>query len=161
MTLAEPPGERTHWTCRAMAKAAGISHCSVQRIWAAHGLKPHRVRTFKLSNDPKFAAKVHHGYCGGRGLRRHARRGNNRQFRDDPGWDLAGLAGLAPGAAASAFSGAAAHGSKNRNAGIGSPPDDAPRLAAARAGDLGALRDAHKPAVILQDRHAVPGRRGI
>src|SRR5271163_3277026 len=58
MTLAEPPGETMHWTCRAMAKAAGVSHRSVQRIWAAHGLKPHRVRTFKLSNDPKFAAKV-------------------------------------------------------------------------------------------------------
>jgi hypothetical protein len=36
-----------------MAQAAGVSHRSVQRIWAAHGLKPHRVRTFKLSNDPK------------------------------------------------------------------------------------------------------------
>ncbi|HEX4077405.1 MAG TPA: IS630 family transposase [Rhizomicrobium sp.] len=58
MTLIEPPGEVTHWTGRAMAKAAGVSHCSVQRIWAAHGLKPHRIRTFKLSNDPKFAAKV-------------------------------------------------------------------------------------------------------
>src|ERR1700732_5123159 len=58
MTLAEPPGERTHWTGRAMAQAAGVSHRSVQRIWAAHGLKPHRVRTFKLSNDAKFAAKV-------------------------------------------------------------------------------------------------------
>src|SRR3954463_13678887 len=58
MTLAEPPGERTHWTGRAMAKASGISHRSVQRIWAAHGLKPHRVHTFKLSKDPKFAAKV-------------------------------------------------------------------------------------------------------
>jgi len=54
MTQAEPPGEATHWTCRAMAKAAGVSHRSVQRIWAAHGLKPHRVRTFKLSTDPKF-----------------------------------------------------------------------------------------------------------
>jgi hypothetical protein len=40
MTLAEPPGERTHWTGRAMAKAAGVSHRSAQRIWAAHGLKP-------------------------------------------------------------------------------------------------------------------------
>ncbi len=58
MTLSEPPGEVTHWTGRAMAKAAGVSHRSVQRIWAAHGLKPHRIRTFKLSNDPKFAAKV-------------------------------------------------------------------------------------------------------
>ena len=58
MTLAEPPGETTHWTGRAMAKAAGVSHRSVQRIWAAHGLKPHRVRIFKLSNDAKFAAKL-------------------------------------------------------------------------------------------------------
>jgi transposase len=58
MTLAKPPRETTHWTCRAMAEAAGISHRSVQRIWAAHGLKPHQVKTFKLSNDPKFAAKV-------------------------------------------------------------------------------------------------------
>ena len=58
MTLDEPPGEATHWTGRAMAQAAGISLRSVQRIWAAHGLKPHRVKTFKLSRDPKFAAKV-------------------------------------------------------------------------------------------------------
>jgi len=58
MTLGEAAGETTHWTGRAMAKAAGISHRSVQRIWAAHGLKPHRVKTFKLSNDPKFAAKL-------------------------------------------------------------------------------------------------------
>jgi transposase len=58
MTLGQPSGEATHWTGRAMAKAAGISHRSVQRIWAAHGLKPHRVRLFKLSNDPQFATKV-------------------------------------------------------------------------------------------------------
>jgi transposase len=58
MTLSEPLGEATHWTGRAMAKAAGISHRSVQRIWAAHGLKPHQVKTFKLSTDLKFAAKV-------------------------------------------------------------------------------------------------------
>jgi transposase len=58
MTLTGPPGEVTHWTGRAMAKAAGISHRSVQRIWAAHGLKPHRVKTFKRSTDPSFAAKV-------------------------------------------------------------------------------------------------------
>src|ERR1700676_4672417 len=58
MTLDEPPGERTHWTGRAMGQAAGVSHRSERRIWAAHGLKPHRVRTFKLSNDAKFAAKV-------------------------------------------------------------------------------------------------------
>jgi transposase len=57
-TLTQPPGEATHWTGRAMAKAAGLSLRSVQRTWAAHGLKPHRVRTFKLSNDPNIAAKV-------------------------------------------------------------------------------------------------------
>src|SRR6185295_16264924 len=51
-------GETTHWSGRMMAKAAGVSHRSVQRIWAAHGLKPHRIRTFKLSKDPQFAAKV-------------------------------------------------------------------------------------------------------
>ncbi|MGH7112397.1 MAG: IS630 family transposase [Stellaceae bacterium] len=59
MTLAEPPGEATQWTGRAMAAATGVSLRSVQRIWAAHGLKPHRVPTFKLANDPQFAAKLH------------------------------------------------------------------------------------------------------
>jgi transposase len=58
LTLGEPPGEATHWTGRAMAKAAGISLRSVQRIWAAHGLQPHRIRTFKLSKDPEFATKL-------------------------------------------------------------------------------------------------------
>ena len=58
LTLAEPPGETTHWTGRAMAKAAGVSLSYVQRIWRSHGLQPHRIRTFKLSNDPAFAAKV-------------------------------------------------------------------------------------------------------
>ena len=55
---ADPPHEATHWTAAAMAKAAGISPSSVQRIWKAHGLAPHRVRSFKLSNDPKFAEKL-------------------------------------------------------------------------------------------------------
>src|SRR3954454_18040985 len=58
LTLAEPPCETTHWTGRAMAKAAGVSLSYVQRIWRSHGLQPHRIRTFKLSNDPLFAAKV-------------------------------------------------------------------------------------------------------
>ena len=57
-TWAEPPGEATHWTGRAMAKAAGISLRSVQRIWQAHRLQPHRIRTFKRSNDPAFVAKL-------------------------------------------------------------------------------------------------------
>jgi transposase len=58
MTCAEPPGEATHWTGRAMAAAAGMSLRSVQRIWAAHKLQPHRVRTFKRSRDPAFLAKL-------------------------------------------------------------------------------------------------------
>jgi len=58
LTLTEPPAEATHWTGRAMAKAAGISLRSVQRIWAAHGLAPHRIKRFKLSTDPQFAAKL-------------------------------------------------------------------------------------------------------
>ena len=58
LTLTEPPGETTHWTGRAMAGATGVSLRSVQRIWAAHGLQPHRVRRFKLSQDPAFAAKL-------------------------------------------------------------------------------------------------------
>ena len=58
LTLGEPPGEATHWTGRAMAAAAGISLRSVQRIWAAHGLQPHRVKRFELSKDPDFAAKA-------------------------------------------------------------------------------------------------------
>ena len=58
MTLAAPPREASHWTGAAMAEAAGISVSSVQRIWRAHGLRPHLVRRFKLSNDPQFAAKL-------------------------------------------------------------------------------------------------------
>ena len=54
----DPPGEVTHWTAPAMAKEIGISVSSVQRIWRAHGFQPHRWRQFKLSNDPRFAAKV-------------------------------------------------------------------------------------------------------
>jgi DDE superfamily endonuclease/Winged helix-turn helix len=53
-----PPDGATHWTAPAMAAASGLSASSVQRIWRAHGLRPHQVRRFKLSNDPKFAEKV-------------------------------------------------------------------------------------------------------
>jgi transposase len=56
-TQTRPPG-RTHWSCRSMAKAQGVSPATVQRIWDAHGLQPHRVRTFKLSNDPRFSEKL-------------------------------------------------------------------------------------------------------
>ena len=58
LSCAEPPGAATHWTGRAMARHTGISLRSVQRIWVAHDLQPHRIRTFKRSNDPDFAAKL-------------------------------------------------------------------------------------------------------
>jgi len=54
---AKPAGE-THWSCRSMAKASGVSPATVQRIWSARGLKPHRVKTFKLSNDKRFEEKL-------------------------------------------------------------------------------------------------------
>ena len=58
LTNTEPPHEATHWTASAMAEAVGVSVSSVQRIWRAHQLRPHRFRSFKLSNDPAFADKV-------------------------------------------------------------------------------------------------------
>ncbi len=58
LTLADPPAETTHWTAAMMAEQIGISVSSVQRIWRAHGLQPHRVQQFKLSTDPKFVDKL-------------------------------------------------------------------------------------------------------
>jgi len=58
LTCTQPPHQATHWTGRAMAKAMGLSVGSVQRIWRAHRLQPHRLRTFKRSRDPSFAAKL-------------------------------------------------------------------------------------------------------
>jgi transposase len=55
---AAAPDAMTHWTAPAMAAASGLSVSSVQRIWRAHGLRPHQIRSFKLSTDPKFAEKV-------------------------------------------------------------------------------------------------------
>jgi len=57
-TLETTPKGRTHWSTRKLAEKAGISHASVGRIWRAHGLQPHIVRGFKLSNDPQFIEKV-------------------------------------------------------------------------------------------------------
>jgi hypothetical protein len=54
----KPPRQATHWTGRMVAEATGVSLRAVQRIWEANRLQPHRVRTFKTSNDPAFAAKV-------------------------------------------------------------------------------------------------------
>ena len=58
LTCGEPPHGATHWTGRSMAKTAAISLRSVQRIWQAHRLQPHRVRSFKRSRDPRFAEKL-------------------------------------------------------------------------------------------------------
>lgn len=57
-TTQEKPANATHWSTRTMAAAAGISEASVRRIWRAHGLKPHLVESFKVSNDPQFAEKL-------------------------------------------------------------------------------------------------------
>ena len=57
-TLESCPENATHWSFRGMAKASGLSVSTVQRIWRAFGLQPHRVETFKLSTDPNFVAKV-------------------------------------------------------------------------------------------------------
>lgn len=58
MTVECIPHEATHWSVRLMAKAANITTWQVQQIWKAADLKPHRLKTFKISNDPKFAEKV-------------------------------------------------------------------------------------------------------
>ena len=58
LTLHSKPEGETHWSCRSMAKRAGVSSASVQRIWSARGLKPHLVKTFKLSNDRHFEEKL-------------------------------------------------------------------------------------------------------
>jgi transposase len=57
-TTQETPPDATHWSTRSMARAVGCSKATVQRVWRDNGLKPHRVKTFKLSNDPHFAEKL-------------------------------------------------------------------------------------------------------
>ena len=57
-TLHETPPGATHWSCRSMAKVAGVSRSTVRRIRDAHGLQPHRATTFKLSRDPAFVKKL-------------------------------------------------------------------------------------------------------
>ena len=54
MTLETKPEGATHWSRSSMAKASGVSDSTVGRIWARHGIKPHRVKSFKLSNDKNF-----------------------------------------------------------------------------------------------------------
>jgi transposase len=58
LTLHSKPEGQTHWSCRSMADKVGVSPASVQRIWSARGLKPHLVKTFKLSNDQRFEDKL-------------------------------------------------------------------------------------------------------
>ena len=57
-TLHTKPKNATHWSCRTMAKEQGVSASTINRIWKAHGLQPHRVETFKLSKDAKFEEKL-------------------------------------------------------------------------------------------------------
>jgi len=57
-TAQEKPENATHWSTRSLARALGVSPATVQRIWKRHGLKPHRLRSFKLSRDPNFIAKL-------------------------------------------------------------------------------------------------------
>jgi len=57
-TLHDKPEGETHWSCRSMAAAQGVSPATVQRIWSARGLRPHKVKTFKLSNDKRFEDKL-------------------------------------------------------------------------------------------------------
>jgi transposase len=57
-TLQTKPKGMTHWSCRTLAKSQGVSKSTIHNIWQAHNLKPHRVKTFKLSRDPKFLEKL-------------------------------------------------------------------------------------------------------
>ena len=57
-TTQTTPGDGTHWSCRSMVRHVGATHSFVNRVWRAHGLKPHLIRTFKLSTDPRFEEKL-------------------------------------------------------------------------------------------------------
>ena len=58
VTLKPPPAGLTHWSARDMARKIGLSHSTIHRIWQAHGLKPHQVKTFKFSTDPQAEEKI-------------------------------------------------------------------------------------------------------
>lgn len=57
-TLQTKPKGMTHWSCRSMAAHLAMSKSTISSIWRSHNLKPHRVKTFKLSRDPKFVEKL-------------------------------------------------------------------------------------------------------
>ena len=79
-TTQEKPPNATHWSTRSMARAVGVSEASIRRVWQAHGLKPHRVETFKISRDPQFAEKLQDVIVSGKG--------QGMQFMDDAIWTL-------------------------------------------------------------------------
>jgi hypothetical protein len=58
ITTQEKPPAATHWSTRSLAGHLGVSKMAIQRIWKAHGLQPHRMKTFKLSRDPRFVEKL-------------------------------------------------------------------------------------------------------
>ena len=58
MTTQQKPANATHWSTRTLAEVLGTSRSMISRVWRANGLKPHLVRTFKVSNDPKFVEKL-------------------------------------------------------------------------------------------------------
>ena len=57
-TTQTTPNDATHWSCRSMARHLNTTHSFVNRVWRAHGLKPHLIRTFTLSSDPRFEEKL-------------------------------------------------------------------------------------------------------
>ncbi|MBA3311943.1 MAG: helix-turn-helix domain-containing protein, partial [Planctomycetaceae bacterium] len=57
-TTRAKPAHATHWSTRTLARDVGVSRSTIHRVWRAHGLKPHLVKTFKASNDPRFVEKV-------------------------------------------------------------------------------------------------------
>ena len=59
LTLKPPGAGRTHWTSRDLARQTGVSHTTVHRLWQAHALKPHQVKTFKFTTDPAAEEKIH------------------------------------------------------------------------------------------------------
>ena len=58
-TLQTKPKGHDHWSCRLMAERQAMSKSTISNIWRSHNLKPHRVKTFKLSRDPKVCGKTH------------------------------------------------------------------------------------------------------
>ena len=58
MLRTKPPKAATHWSTRLMAEVTGYHHATIARIWRTHGLKPHRVKQFRLSSDPAFVTKL-------------------------------------------------------------------------------------------------------